>query len=36
MSKIQKHLIIQKKIVIGLYKALVVCKQKGNIRIDKK
>ena len=36
ISKIQKRLIIQKKIVTGLYKALVACKQKGNIRINKK
>ena len=35
-SKIQKSLTIQKKIVIGLYKAVVACKQKGNIRINKK
>ena len=33
--KIQKHLIIQKKTVIGLHKALVACKQKGNIYINK-
>ena len=36
ISNIQKRLIIQKKIVIGLYKTPVACKQKGNIRIDKK
>ena len=29
--KIQKRLIIQKKKVIGLYKALVACRQKRNI-----